>query len=276
MPKLALGVEYLGTEYSGWQQQRHVRTVQATLEKALGLIAGVAVRTACAGRTDAGVHATQQTVSMDLPVHRPEKAWLLGTNSHLPRDVSVHWVAEVPANFHARHSALARRYLYLILNRKLPSALLPGQLVHEPRALNVAAMHEAAQALCGEHDFSSFRAAHCQSRTPMRNVHFIRVGRLGDLVTIDIQANAFLLRMVRNIAGLLMEVGAGRQPKEKVAELLLERDRRLLGKTAPAAGLYLIQVSYPKEFGLPTEAAWPLLLQAPMAAVAVQENVISY
>lgn len=260
MPRLALGIEYSGTAYHGWQRQATSASVQATLEEALGKIAGERVTLACAGRTDTGVHATQQVVSFTAPVERPNRAWIFGANSHLPEDICVHSAIQVPDDFHARHSALARRYVYLILNRQLRTAQLQKQLAREPRPLDAAAMHEAAQALSGEHDFSAFRASGCQSRTPMRRVDFVRVERFGDLIALDIQANAFLLRMVRNIAGLLMDVGRGRRQPEEVASLLAKRDRNLLGKTAPAAGLYLIQVSYPKAYGLAAEPAWPLLL----------------
>lgn len=247
--------------------------MQEVLEQALGRIAGTEVRVACAGRTDTGVHATRQLVSFHPPVRRPLRAWLLGGNSHLPEDVSLAWAAEVPDHFHARHSALARRYLYLLHNRRQPSALLAGRALHVPGRLNLEDMQKAAEALCGERDFSTFRAAHCQSRSPFRRVHFARVERAGEFVFLDIQANAFLLRMVRNIVGLLMEIGAGRRPPTEMAELLRQRDRRLLGKTAPAAGLYLIQVRYPDAFALPdTGPVWPPPLAALMAELPARSR----
>jgi tRNA pseudouridine38-40 synthase len=221
------------------------------------------VRVSCAGRTDAGVHGHGQVIHFDAPVERSAKAWVLGANANLPADVRVHWAVQVPADFHARFSALARRYRYIIADTAVRPALLGGQVAWQRRALDHRAMHAAAQSLLGEQDFSAFRAATCQSRGPMRNVHSLDVSRRGDLVVIDIKANAFLHHMVRNIAGSLMAVGLGRRSPEWIGQLLAGRDRSVAADTAPAAGLYLVDVDYPPRFALPATPYGPLLLGAP-------------
>ena len=258
-------MEYDGSRYSGWQTQPHlaVDTVQATLEAALCAVADAPVRVICAGRTDTGVHGHGQVIHFDAPSERSAKAWVLGTNSRLPPDVRVHWAVGVPADFHARFSALARRYRYLIADTPVRPALLGGQVSWQRRALDHRVMHEAAQSLLGERDFSAFRAATCQSRGPMRNVHALDVSRRGDLVIIDIKANAFLHHMVRNIAGSLMAVGLGRRSPEWIGQLLAGRDRGVAADTAPAAGLYLVAVDYPSRYDLPPTPYGPLLLGLP-------------
>lgn len=258
-------MEYDGSRYSGWQIQPHrsVHTVQATLEAALSGVADAAVKVSCAGRTDTGVHGHGQVIHFDAPSERSAKAWVLGTNSSLPADVRVHWAVGVPADFHARFSALARRYRYVIADTPVRPALLGGQVSWQRRALDHRLMHEAAQSLLGERDFSAFRAATCQSSGPMRNVHSLDVSRRGDLVIIDIKANAFLHHMVRNIAGSLMAVGLGRQPPEWIGQLLAGRDRGVAADTAPAAGLYLVEVEYPSRYDLPPTPYGPLLLGLP-------------
>lgn len=263
--RIACRVEYDGRHYSGWQAQPHlaVKTVQATLERALGTVADAPVRVSCAGRTDAGVHGYGQVVHFDAPAERSAKAWVLGANANLPLDVRVHWALEVPAGFHARFSALARRYRYIIANTPVSPALLGGQVSWQRRPLDHRVMHAAARCLLGERDFSAFRAATCQSSGPMRNVHSLDVSRRGDLVIIDIKANAFLHHMVRNIAGSLMEVGLGRQPPEWIGQLMAGRDRSVAAATAPAAGLYLVEVEYPAQYELPATPHGPLLLGLP-------------
>jgi tRNA pseudouridine38-40 synthase len=221
------------------------------------------VRVNCAGRTDTGVHGHGQVVHFDAPAERSPKAWVLGANANLPPDVRVHWAVSVPADFHARFSALARRYRYLIANTPVRPALLGGQVSWQRRPLDHQVMHAAAQSLLGERDFSAFRAASCQSSGPMRNVHCLDVSRRGDLITIDIKANAFLHHMVRNIAGSLIAVGLGRQPPEWIGQLMAGRDRSLAADTAPAAGLYLVEVVYPSQYTLPATPYGPLLLGAP-------------
>lgn len=250
----AAGVQYLGSAHAGWQRQTHARGVQQTLEDVLSSIAGHPVQTQCAGRTDAGVHAVQQVVHFDSTARRSARSWLLGGNSRLPLDVSLRWVVPVDAGFHARHSALARRYCYLILNDTARSALLDGRAnwIHAP--LDAERMHRAAQCLLGEHDFSAFRGAMCQSSTPWRCVTDIAVQRRGQRLLIEVRANAFLHHMVRNIVGSLIEVGKGRRPECWLAELLAGRDRRAAGMTAAAEGLYFVTPDYPPEFRIPQPA----------------------
>jgi tRNA pseudouridine38-40 synthase len=263
--RIACRIEYDGSRYSGWQSQPQlaVNTVQDTLEHALAAVASAPVRVACAGRTDAGVHAFSQIIHFDAPVERSAKAWVLGVNANLPFDVRVHWAIVVPDQFHARFSAQARRYRYVIANTPVRPALLGGQLTWQRRSLDHRLMHNAAQQLLGERDFSAFRAASCQSSSPMRNVHSLEVSRLGDLLVVDIKANAFLHHMVRNIVGSLMAVGMRRQPGEWVAQLLRGRDRSAAAETAPAAGLYLVEVEYPLQYKLPATPYGPLMLGLP-------------
>lgn len=260
--RIACRVEYDGRHYSGWQSQghTHVITVQDRLEQALADIAGTPVRVQCAGRTDAGVHAWSQVIHFDSPVARSCKAWVLGGNTRLPHDIRLHWAAPVAADFHSRFSARARCYRYVVANTVISPALLHGQVTWHRRFLDASAMHAAAQALLGEQDFTAFRAASCQSRTPMRNVQFVGVTRRGDLVLLEIRANAFLHHMVRNIAGALLAVGDGRRPEAWIAELLRGRNRSAGAETAPADGLYLVDVEYPPHFGLPATPYGPIVV----------------
>ena len=260
--RIACRIEYEGSHYSGWQSQPHphVDTVQDKLEHGLGEVAGDAVRVHCAGRTDAGVHGHFQVIHFDAPVQRSCKAWVLGGNANLPFDIRIHWAIPVLADFHARFSARARRYRYVIVNTPVRPAMLQGQVTWQRRMLDERAMHEAAQHLLGECDFSAFRAAACQSATPMRNVHSIDVWRRGNIVVVDVRANAFLHHMVRNIVGSLLVVGEGARGPGWLAELLAGRDRTIAAATAPPQGLYLVDVEYPDHFGLPATPYGPLLL----------------
>jgi tRNA pseudouridine38-40 synthase len=260
--RVACRIEYDGCAYSGWQAQPHlnVRTVQATVEEALGLVADGPIRIHCAGRTDTGVHAHCQIVHFDTAASRSPKAWVLGGNANLPEDVRLHWAVPVAGDFHARFSASARRYRYVIANGPVRPALLGGQVSWQRRPLDAALMHRESQCLLGEQDFSCFRAAACQSSSPMRNVHSVKVSRCGELVVIDIKANAFLHHMVRNIAGSLMAVGSGQRPPGWCSALLDGGDRTLAADTAPASGLYLVDVEYPKKYTLPPTPCGPLLL----------------
>jgi tRNA pseudouridine38-40 synthase len=251
MPRFAAGLEYDGRAYSGWQYQPGLHTVQDQVQRALARVADAPVETVCAGRTDAGVHATAQVLHFDSDAARSERSWRLGANTYLPNDVSVTWVREVPGQFHARFSATARSYRYLILNRDSRPALATGRATWERRPLDVVRMHDAAQVLVGEHDFSAFRAVECQAKSPVRHLESIAVRREAEWVRLDVTANAFLHHMVRNLAGLLMSVGAGDSPPERVAEVLASRDRKTSAATAPPDGLYLVAVRYPGEFGLP-------------------------
>jgi tRNA pseudouridine38-40 synthase len=237
-----------------------VVTVQSELERALAAVATLPVRVHCAGRTDTGVHACGQLIHFDTPVTRGLKAWVMGTNTHLPNAVRVLWAKQVPADFHARFSALSRRYRYIIGNTRVRPALLNGQVTWQRRPLDAELMHEEAQCLLGEQDFSSFRAASCQSNTAMRNIHSVNVSRRGELVIIDVQANAFLHHMVRNIAGSLMAIGSGQKQTGWLAALLAIKDRNQAADTAAPDGLYLARVDYPEKYALPATPLGPLLL----------------
>lgn len=258
--RVALWVEYDGTRFSGWQLQRgsDVSSVQGALESALSYVANHPVRLHCAGRTDAGVHATAQLVHFDAEHPRALQSWLRGANANLPPTVTVRGGQLVPPEFHARFSALSRRYRYLIDNNPVSPAIGYDYLAWVRQPLDAERMHEAAQQLLGERDFSSFRAAACQSSTPMRRVDFLRVYRRGNLLVIDIQANAFLHHMVRNIAGALISVGKSSLEPGWLGELLALKDRTRAPDTAPAGGLYLVGVEYPGEFALspPLPGPW--------------------
>ena len=251
MPRIAVGIEYDGSAYAGWQTQPAVASVQQVTEAALGSIAAAPVVLVCAGRTDAGVHALGQVAHFDTEAVRSMRSWMLGANSELPPDVSLRFAHPVPSHFHARYSAEARTYRYLILNRSARSALHARRAAWVHRPLDAARMQEAAGTLLGEHDFSAFRAAQCQARSPVRRLERLAVERHGDWVLIEATANAFLHHMVRNIAGLLIAVGKGDASPAWAAEVLAGRDRTRGAATAPAGGLYLVAVRYPEVFGLP-------------------------
>jgi tRNA pseudouridine38-40 synthase len=255
--RVAIGIEYDGTAYNGWQRQRSGLGVQEVLEKAIGEVADEAVEIVCAGRTDTGVHASGQVAHFDTSAQRSLRGWLLGANSNLPDDVSVSWVRLVDDDFHARYSATARSYRYRILNRLVRSALFRHRAWWVHQDLDHERMHEAAQALLGEHDFSAFRAAGCQASGPVREITSIRVSRDGDWVLLDVTANAFLQHMVRNITGTLVAVGTGEEEIAWPAEVLAGRDRKAAGVAAPAQGLTLVRVEYPDEFGIPEPPALP-------------------
>jgi tRNA pseudouridine38-40 synthase len=251
--RLALRIEYDGSAFHGWQAQADPRlpTVQESLEVALASVADHPVRVHCAGRTDTGVHATGQVVHFETSSSRPLKAWIQGVNSLLGSRVAVRDAVQVPDDFHARFSALSRRYRYSICNRAVRPAINASFLTHCHLPLDVQAMHEAGQLLLGERDFTSFRGAACQSSTPMRNVMELAVTRQGEEVFMDIEANAFLLHMVRNIAGVLILIGEGRQAPAWAGAVLAARDRTLAATTAPPNGLCLVAVRYPDHFRLP-------------------------
>lgn len=261
--RFALEVEYDGSSYSGWQRQfsPQLPTVQGYLEEALSRVADAPITVFCAGRTDRGVHATGQVVHFESPVERSSKAWVLGTNSGLPVSIRVRWAQPVSVDFHARFSALARRYLYLIYEEDLLSTHLFGRATRVADSLNIEAMQQAGRLLEGEHDFSAFRAAGCQSNSPWRCVHWLRVLHHHRFIVVDIQANAFLQHMVRNIVGMLLEVGKGAREPDWAGELLSGRDRTAGAMTAPAHGLYLVRASYPGQFNLPESSLGPLFLQ---------------
>jgi len=250
----ALGLEYDGARFKGWQRQGApaLPTVQAALEAALTRIADHPVATVCAGRTDAGVHATGQVVHFDTTAERPERAWVRGATTLAGSGITVRWARPVAADFHARFSARWRRYVYLMLDRRPPPAVAQGYVAHVPDGpLDAAAMDRGARHLLGEHDFEALRGAACQAPHAVREVRAIAVRRRGPLVSLDITANAFVLHMVRIIAGSLIAVGRGARRPEWIAELLANRDRTRAGATAPAAGLFLVGVGYGAEWGVP-------------------------
>jgi tRNA pseudouridine38-40 synthase len=253
MTRLALGLEYDGTTFSGWQSQAHAAGIQATVERALSFVADHHVTVTAAGRTDAGVHAAMQVVHFDSTVERTPRSWVLGANANLPTSVSVLWAQPVPDTFHARYSALARSYRYFILNRTVRPALSKHSVCWIRDALDHERMQSAALMLLGEHDFTSLRAAECQSRTPIRRLTAISVQRRGELIELAVTANAFLHHMVRNIAGMLIAVGQGKHAPQWVAEVLAAKDRKRAGVTAPACGLYLTAVRYDTSLQLPSE-----------------------
>lgn len=250
--RIALGIEYNGAGFCGWQIQQNaaVRTVQGCVERALAVVANQPLRIHCAGRTDTGVHAIEQIIHFDAPVERSMHSWVFGANANLPHDISVLWAQTVRDDFHARFSALRRSYRYIIFNRQVRPAITNQRVTWDYRALDVSRMQAAASHLLGEHDFSSFRAYACQASSPTRTVTQLVVQRIGEHIIIDIEANAFLHHMVRNIAGVLMAIGAGEHEVDWIADVLAARDRQLGGVTAVADGLYLTRVTYAVEFGL--------------------------
>src|SRR6202451_4020806 len=242
--RVAAIVEYDGTESAGWQSQAHSRSIQDAVETALSFVAGHSVIAICAGRTDSGVHALGQVIHFDTDAARTARAWVLAPTTKLAPDIARQWAGEVTAGFHARHAAIRRIYRYAILNRSARSGLQRTRAAWIHRPLHAEAMHHAAQALIGEHDFSAFRSVECQSKTPGRRVERIEVRREGDYVWLEIAANAYLHHMVRNIVGTLLDVQSAADPAGAMADVLRGGERRLAGATAPAAGLYLWRVEY--------------------------------
>ncbi len=255
MMKIAAGVEYDGSRYSGWQIQKHSSSVQARVEAALSAVANHTVAVTCAGRTDAGVHALNQVVHFESGAERDTHSWVLGANTHLPGDISLTWAKPVQADFHARYSATSRIYRYIILNRPARPGLGHGYVTWECRRLDAGKMSEAATSLVGEHDFTSYRAAACQAKTPLRNVLSLTVKRENDYVIIVVEANAFLHHMVRNIAGVLMAIGMGKHAVGWELDVLEARSRDCGGVTAAPDGLYLAAVNYPEKYGIPCQHA---------------------
>jgi len=252
--RIAFGIEYDGTDYVGWQRQKSGTGVQTLVEAALCKVANESIDVVCAGRTDAGVHATTQVIHFDTDAQRSDRDWLLGVNSNLPNDICINWVKPVDEQFHARFSATARRYRYLILNQDVRSALSHRRAwwIHEQ--LDEQAMQTAANMLLGRHDFSAFRAARCQASTPVRAVTEFEVSRQRNFIEIVITANAFLQHMVRNLCGLLVAIGRREQEPQWARQVLQGRDRKQGGMAAPANGLTLVGVDYPRMFELPQTA----------------------
>ncbi|MCH8530175.1 MAG: tRNA pseudouridine(38-40) synthase TruA [Saccharospirillum sp.] len=255
--RIAMGVEYRGSNYYGWQiQKTGVPTVQARLTEAVSSVANEAVDIIVAGRTDAGVHASNQVIHFDTSVIRKEYGWTVGTNTRLPRDISVQWAKVVDTHFHARFSAKERAYRYVIYNAPMPGGILRDGLTWERRPLDLQRMQLAAESLLGEHDFSSFRAANCQAHSPVKELRELTLIQQGRLIVLQARANGFLYHMVRNIAGVLMAIGRGDQPVSWAADLLHHQDRTQGGVTAPAAGLYFVRARYERE-DLPRMPAGP-------------------
>jgi tRNA pseudouridine38-40 synthase len=249
--RIAIGFEYCGVGFCGWQSQPSGCGVQDALAAALSVIAGEKISVTAAGRTDTGVHAAYQVAHFDAQTHRPLSAWVRGVNSHLPRGVAVLWAREVSEDFHARFTAIERGYRYVLLNHPVRPGLNSGLVGWHYRPLDEAAMNQAAAHLLGEHDFSAFRAAECQAKSPVKTLHRAHIERRGDFLLCDFYANAFLHHMIRNIMGGLVQVGAGKHPPEWMQTILEGRDRSLAAATFDAAGLYLAYIRYPSVFGLP-------------------------
>ncbi|MBI5448554.1 MAG: tRNA pseudouridine(38-40) synthase TruA [Gammaproteobacteria bacterium] len=249
--RVVMGVEYLGAAYHGFQFQENCLSIQQVVEEALGKVANHQVKIVCAGRTDAGVHAVEQVIHFDTEAARTPRAWVFGANGYLPKDISVRWMRHVPETFHARFSALQRRYYYVIYNHPIRPALLRERVAWHCRPLDVEKMQEAANYWWGQHDFSSFRAAACQAKTAVRTLYDLTIFRKNDFVVVTVQADAFLHHMVRNFVGVLLAVGEGAQSPSWAKVVLDACDRTAGGKTAPAEGLYLYNISYPELFQLP-------------------------
>ncbi|MDH5357045.1 MAG: tRNA pseudouridine(38-40) synthase TruA [Gammaproteobacteria bacterium] len=257
--RIALGVEYNGTHHAGWQIQPSQRTVQGCLEDALSRVANHSVKTVAAGRTDSGVHALQQVVHFDTDVERDERNWILGLNTNLPADINVTWAKPVDEDFSARFSALNRSYRYLILNRVSRSALQDKRMWWFFRPLDEQRMQAAADLLVGHHDFSAFRAKECQAKSPMKTMEKIQVTRYGQYIAVDVKAQSFLHHMVRNIVGVLVPIGEGKEPVSWAKSVLESRARAQGGITSPPDGLYFMNVEYPAKYALPTVSALPMV-----------------
>jgi len=257
--KIAIGIEYCGAAYSGWQRQKHTHSIQEYIESALSNVADHDVHVHCAGRTDAGVHALQQVAHFETGAGRDMRSWVLGGNVHLPPDICILWAQPVDDDFHARFSATSRTYCYTILNRVARPGILSHRVTWVCRHIDENLMRRASACLLGEHDFTSYRSIECQAGTPMRNVKRLEIHRAGDFIMMEIEANAFLHHMVRNIAGVLMAIGMGKAPPDWSRQVLDARDRTQGGVTAPADGLYLLRAEYPEKYGLPVcaDKLWP-------------------
>ncbi len=258
--KIALGIEYCGTSYFGWQRQAIPNSIQQHVENALSKIADQEIKVFCAGRTDTGVHALHQVVHFETDIDRKMYSWIAGSNVNLPNDISILWAKQVDDDFHARFSATSRTYRYIILNRKAKPGVNHGRVTWERQDLDENRMQLAANSLVGQHDFTSFRTVACQANSPVRNVKRLDITRIDDYVMFEIEANAFLHHMVRNIVGVLMAIGAGEREISWCNDVLMAKDRRAGGVTAKPDGLYLTQVNYPDEFQLPATRSGIILI----------------
>jgi len=259
MGRVALGVEYNGTQFSGWQVQPNQRTVQGCLTEAIRFVANQDIKIVAAGRTDSGVHALQQVVHFDADAQREQRNWILGLNTHLPSDVNVVWAQAVDMDFSARFSAVSRRYRYLILNRVSRSAVHHNKMWWHFQPLDIDLMQAAADMLVGHHDFSAFRAKECQAHNPVKTMEAINVTRQGDCIAIDVKAQSFLHHMVRNIVGVLVPIGEGKKPVSWALDVLESKDRAQGGVTSPPEGLYFVDVQYPEKYTLPTVSTFPVV-----------------
>jgi len=250
MPRIALGLAYDGSMWQGWQTQPHGATVQDTLEAALARFAGQRLGTICAGRTDTGVHAAMQVVHIDTDIDRRQESWVRGVNTFLPPSIAVRWARPVSDDFHARFSARSRTYVYLLRNERVRMPLWAGKAGWCFQPLDLAAMRQAAAAVIGEHDFSSFRSSQCQAAHPVRTLHRLDIDERQGLIRFTLRANAFLHHMVRNLVGQLVDIGRGRHAPGHMARVLAARDRRLAAPTFAPDGLYLAAIEYPQRFGL--------------------------
>ena len=272
--RVALCLSYNGSQYYGWQSQKNsLPTVQSCVEKAVSLVANEKIEVVCAGRTDKSVHSSYQVIHFQTSAKRDVRAWVFGCNTNLPKDISVSWAGEVDEAFHARFSATSRRYNYVIYNHPIRPANFSTEITWCHHRLNVNEMHEAAQCLVGEHDFTSFRAVGCQAKSPFRRLEYVNVSRYGNVILLDIKGNAFLHHMVRNIAGVLMTIGAGKQKVNWCSEVLAAKDRTKASVTAAPYGLFLTQVDYPDKFKIPKTAGAPSLIQSMIDASKTQESL---
>lgn len=260
--RIALGVEYNGSHFCGWQRQSNADSVQQYLEQAISKVANTQVIITVAGRTDTGVHATEQIVHFDCDNQRELKAWVMGVNTNLPNSISVLWAKHVEDDFNARYSAQSRLYRYVIINRATRPALFDQLVTWEYAELDLYKMQHAAKHLLGTHDFTSYRTVACQAKSPIRTVHDIKLRKDNEFILMDINANAFLHHMVRNIMGVLMAIGKGEQAIDWSLEVLQKCDRTMGGKTAPATGLYLVKVKYDEKYGLDAAIRWPAIAGA--------------
>jgi tRNA pseudouridine38-40 synthase len=251
--RISLGVEYDGRPFCGWQSQAEGSTIQDALQYALSQVAGEQISVIAAGRTDTGVHALEQVVHFDTQVERPLTAWVRGTNALLPGSIAVLWAYPVPDEFHARFSAHGRSYRYLLINRAVRPAIHAGKMGWFHAPLDIAAMQDASRHLLGKHDFSAFRAAQCQARSPVKQLHQLDISRHGEILVFDLSADAFLHHMVRNIIGCLVYVGKGKHPPSWLSEVLEGRERSLAAPTFAPDGLYLTRIRYEAKWGLPQE-----------------------
>ncbi|PIZ03749.1 MAG: tRNA pseudouridine(38-40) synthase TruA [Gammaproteobacteria bacterium CG_4_10_14_0_8_um_filter_38_16] len=260
MKRIALAVCYDGSRYHGWQHQEEVSSVQQTLEHALSRVAAQPITVICAGRTDAGVHASAQVVHFDTEAERTTRSWVFGANSNLPADISVLWAKQTQHDFHARFSALSRTYRYVICNQLVRPGILNKAVGWQYKNLDVQRMQQATQYLLGEHDFSAFRGSGCQAKHAIRTIYYLNVKKQGSLIVIEVKANAFLLHMVRNIVGVLVQIGEGEKNPDWAADVLHSRDRRNAGITSAPNGLYLVEIDYPAHFELPKMPKGPFFL----------------